>query len=60
MSRPGPDGAFFNRLRRAPVRLLMLDFDGTLAPFSERRNKVEPYSGVVEALADIVAKSGQV
>jgi trehalose-6-phosphatase len=36
-------------------RLLMLDYDGTLAPFRKERDEALPYPGVDEALQTIVA-----
>ncbi len=41
---------FFSRLPRAVQRVLMLDYDGTLAPFRENRAEAEPYPGVRECL----------
>ncbi len=46
--------SFFERLRSEPQRrLLFLDFDGTLAPFTPERNEAAPYPGVRETLARI-------
>lgn len=42
--------AFFPRLRAAEQRLLMLDYDGTLAPFTPERDRARPYPGIVETL----------
>lgn len=39
---------FFNRLESTPSRVLLLDYDGTLAPFREARNEAVPYPGVRE------------
>lgn len=48
---PGFDvEAFFGRLARAPARLLMLDYDGTLAPFVEDRDRAGPWPGVRERI----------
>ena len=44
-------GRFWENLRSAEQRLLMLDYDGTLAPFRARWRTVSPYPGVREALA---------
>lgn len=53
--RPGGDpDRFFGALRHAPARVLMLDYDGTLAPFREERLEAIPYPGVREAVAGIV------
>lgn len=42
--------AFFDELVRAPRALLMLDYDGTLAPFVADRERALPYPGVRERL----------
>jgi malto-oligosyltrehalose trehalohydrolase/trehalose-phosphatase len=53
---PGVDLApFFERVRRAPARVLMLDYDGTLAPFQVRPERATPYPGVEELLDAIMA-----
>jgi hypothetical protein len=51
---------FFNRVQHAAVRLLMLDYDGTLAPFHVRPERAPPYppSRVVSAL-DEIARDGR-
>ena len=41
------------RLRSEPRSLLMLDYDGTLAPFHADRFKAAPYDGVEERLATL-------
>ena len=38
---------------KAPQSLLLLDYDGTLAPFREQRDQALPYPGVVPLLQDI-------
>jgi trehalose-phosphatase len=48
---------FFARLRQAPKRVLMLDYDGTLAPFRPERDKAVPYPRVREILRRIIAAS---
>lgn len=40
----------------APGRLLMLDYDGTLAPFREARDEAVPYPGVRERLEALAAE----
>ena len=50
--------AFFGRVREAPERLLLLDYDGTLAPFREERNEAVPYPGVRERLSAMVDTGG--
>jgi trehalose-phosphatase len=49
---------FFERLRRAPQSVLMLDYDGTLAPFRTERDRAFPYPGVRELVAQLVAAEG--
>jgi trehalose 6-phosphate phosphatase len=44
---------FFARLRRARERLLFVDYDGTLAPFTDRPERARPYPGVAPLLARI-------
>jgi trehalose-phosphatase len=46
--------AFFRRLRAARSRVLMLDYDGTLAPFRIDPARAVPYPGVVPLLDAIV------
>ena len=41
---------FFDRLRIARHRALLLDYDGTLAPFCTERDDARPYPGVRELL----------
>lgn len=54
--RPGLDfGDFVERIGRAPSRVLMLDYDGTLAPFQVRPDLAVPYpevSAILEALME--------
>lgn len=45
--------AFFDRLPRSRRRVLMLDYDGTLAPFQADRFQARPYDGARELLARI-------
>jgi trehalose-phosphatase len=47
--------AFWRSLRQAPQRALLLDYDGTLAPFREERSQAVPYAGVREELEAILA-----
>lgn len=44
---------FFHRLGRSSNRVLMLDYDGTLAPFRVERDKAVPYPGVRTAIEAI-------
>jgi trehalose-phosphatase len=46
---------YFARLARAPMRVLILDYDGTLAPFQVRPERAVPYAGVEEVLDEIMA-----
>jgi trehalose-phosphatase len=48
---------FYQRLRTAPERALLLDYDGTLAPFRIHRDEALPYAGVREIL-DAIMDSG--
>lgn len=44
---------FWDRVRAADNRCLVLDYDGTLAPFTENRVEARPLDGVVDALTEI-------
>lgn len=46
---------FWRQLKAAPEALLLLDYDGTLAPFRVERDEAKPYPGVEERLARILA-----
>ncbi len=45
---------FFARLAESRQRILMLDYDGTLAPFKTKRDEAVPYKGVEELLNAIM------
>src|SRR5712692_6190989 len=45
---------FLRTVTQAPRSLLMLDYDGTLAPFREERDQAFPYSGIAQVLQEIV------
>ena len=45
---------FLENIRAARERVLMLDYDGTLAPFHVRPERAVPYPGVAEALDGIM------
>jgi trehalose 6-phosphate phosphatase len=45
---------FFNQLRLAPASVLLLDYDGTLAPFQTDRERAFPYPGVVGMIENIL------
>jgi trehalose 6-phosphate phosphatase len=52
----GPEvSEFLEQLRHAPSAALLLDFDGTLAPFQADRFQARPYPGVVPLLEKIAA-----
>src|SRR5712691_1997821 len=44
---------FFTRVAKAETRPLLLDYDGTLAPFSVARDASFPYPGILEALQSL-------
>jgi trehalose 6-phosphate phosphatase len=41
---------FFDQVRSASQRILMLDYDGTLAPFTANRHRALPYGSIAELL----------
>jgi trehalose 6-phosphate phosphatase len=45
---------FFDHLKRLPHRVLLLDYDGTLAPFTPQRERAFPYPGIPELVAKII------
>lgn len=45
---------FFGVLKKSQSRALLLDYDGTLAPFTVKRDKASPYPGVKEILENII------
>ncbi len=49
--------AFFKRLAQAKESLLLLDYDGTLAPFQMERHRAYPYFGVVPLLERILQRA---
>jgi trehalose-phosphatase len=46
--------SFWDSLSEAPHSVLMLDYDGTLAPFVTDRNKAVPYPGVRQRLTALL------
>ena len=48
---------FFNALKRAEQSALLLDYDGTLAPFTAERSQAVPYAGVRERLNKLLHMS---
>ena len=45
---------FMNAVARSPVSTLLLDYDGTLAPFCLNRQQAFPYPGMTELLQEII------
>lgn len=45
---------FFDHLRRASSRALLLDYDGTLAPFTPDRDHAFPYPGIPKLVSQIM------
>lgn len=50
--------AFVDSIKRAPARVLMLDYDGTLAPFQIDPARAVPYPEAKAVLEEIVAAGG--
>jgi len=50
--------SFWQKLPLAPEQVLLLDYDGTLAPFKIKREEAVPYAGVREILDSILAETG--
>ena len=46
--------SFIESLAAAPARVLLLDFDGTLAPYHVERDQTAPYEGVRDAVKSIL------
>lgn len=46
---------FFTKLSNTDCRLLLLDYDGTLAPFRKQRDKAVPYKGIEKRLDRIIS-----
>lgn len=49
--------SFFQELARAKSKALLLDYDGTLAPFRAERQSAKPYPGVAELLTLIMNRT---
>jgi trehalose-phosphatase len=47
-------GSFFERVSQAPARALLLDYDGTLAPFTPDRTRAFPYREIPELISQIM------
>jgi len=52
----GDPDVFFARLEQYQQGILLLDYDGTLAPFRKERHKAVPYPGVLKLLSELVAQ----
>jgi len=50
--------SFFTELKFAKNRILMLDYDGTLSPFTPDRENAAPYPGISKILEKIIADGG--
>ena len=46
---------FMNAVAQSPISALLLDYDGTLAPFCLNRQQALPYPGVTALLQEIIA-----
>jgi len=46
--------AFLRKVARSRRSVLLLDYDGTLAPFSKERDHAHPYPGVCELVTEII------
>ncbi len=51
---------FFERVQHAPSRTLMLDYDGTLAPFTTDRMRAFPYRGIPELISQVMQTNTRV
>jgi len=51
-------GNFIASIAAAPARLLLLDYDGTLAPFRVDPGEAHPYPEVVPVLKDVMSAGG--
>ena len=47
-------GVFFERLKAASKRVLIMDYDGTIAPFHKERHRATPYPQVPDLLSSIM------
>lgn len=54
LDHPASYGSFLQQLRTATTRILMLDYDGTLAPFNTDRSHAFPYPEVPALLKEIM------
>jgi trehalose-phosphatase len=49
---------FLAGIARAPARVLLLDYDGTLAPFQVRPDEARPYPEIVPLLREVMRAGG--
>lgn len=54
-SNPAEVQRFMNLVAQSPASTLLLDYDGTLAPFQLNRQEALPYPGIVQLLDEIMA-----
>lgn len=52
--------SFFDQVRNAKKRVLMLDYDGTLAPFTPDRTRAFPYREIPELVGRIMQRNTRV
>jgi trehalose-phosphatase len=50
--------AFFKNVAKAETRVLILDYDGTVAPFSADRKQALPYPGIPQLLQSVMTSCG--
>jgi trehalose 6-phosphate phosphatase len=60
LERQASYASFLDRLRSASARVLLLDYDGTLAPFRADRNLAFPYPEVPDLLVRIMSEGTRV
>ena len=60
LERPDTYGTFLDRLGSASARVLLLDYDGTLAPFCAERDQAFPYPEVPALLVRIMTAGTRV
>jgi trehalose 6-phosphate phosphatase len=59
-ARPDAYTSFFDQVRRASRRTLMLDYDGTLAPFTPDRTRAFPYREIPALVSQIMGAKTRV
>src|SRR5215469_6159420 len=52
--------SFFAQVRQASKRALMLDYDGTLSPFTPDRSRAFPYRGIPGLVSQIMQHNTRV